>query len=52
MVMLGATSFCTGIVKIESLISSLPNLLTGKKELIDSNQRALKAGYEYAHVAG
>ncbi len=52
MVMLGATSFYTGIVKLESLVSSLPNLLAGKEELITSNQRALKAGYEYAHAAG
>ena len=49
MVILGAASFYTGIVKPESLISSLPHMLKGKKEkLIPFNKKALETGYEFA----
>ncbi len=52
MVILGATSFYTGIVKLESLIASLPHILGEKKELVVPNRNALKEGYEYARDSG
>ncbi|MBN2546285.1 MAG: 2-oxoacid:acceptor oxidoreductase family protein [Spirochaetes bacterium] len=46
MIMLGALSKITGIVKLDSLINAMPEILSARnKKLIDLNVQALKEGY-------
>lgn len=47
MIMLGALSKITGIVKLDSLINAMPAILSARnKKLIDLNVQALKEGYD------
>ena len=47
MVMLGALSKITGIVKLETIINSLPEVISARNQsLIDINEKALKKGFE------
>jgi 2-oxoglutarate ferredoxin oxidoreductase subunit gamma len=47
MIMLGVFAKATGIVKIKTLIDSLPEVISSRnKSLIDINANALKKGYE------
>ncbi|MFC2061764.1 2-oxoacid:acceptor oxidoreductase family protein [Elusimicrobiota bacterium] len=47
LVMLGALASKTGILKLESITQSVPEVLSKKKNLWEINKKALEAGFDY-----
>ncbi|MBN1434501.1 2-oxoacid:acceptor oxidoreductase family protein [Candidatus Fermentibacterales bacterium] len=51
MVAVGAYIGATGLFDLEDVVSMLPRLFPGKKELLDLNERAVRAGYDHVVAA-